>query len=79
VTQICTLLSRDGHIVIIALYIDDMLFTSSSTNLIISTKCLLETNFEMSDIGDGTIVLYLKAECIHVPQGIFMPQRGYYK
>jgi hypothetical protein len=61
----------------LALYVDDILITGSSSSLIFSTKALLEATFEMSEIGDGTVALYLKAECIHVANGIFMSQRGY--
>ena len=63
--------------VILALYVDDILLTGSSIELILSTKSVLETTFEMSEIGDGTIALYLQVECICIPQGIFMSQRGY--
>jgi hypothetical protein len=70
-------LIQGDHIIILALYVDDMLLTGSSTALIMSTKKLLEENFEMSDIGDGTVAMYLKAECINLPTGIFMTQRGY--
>jgi hypothetical protein len=59
--------------------VDDILLTGSCSDLIFSTKNLLEATFEMSDIGDGTVALYLKAECVQVPAGIFMSQRGYYK
>jgi hypothetical protein len=66
-------------LIIIALYVDDILLTSSSTELIFSTKDFLEQTFEMSDIGDGTVALYLKAECIQVPDRIYISQRGYCK
>jgi hypothetical protein len=59
--------------------VDDILLIGSSIDFIFSTKDLLEQTFEMSDIGDGTVALYLKAECVQVPKGIFMLQRGYCK
>jgi hypothetical protein len=70
---------KTGHVIIIALYVDDLLITGSSLDLILSIKRQLETTFEMSDMGDGTVALYLKAECVQVPKGIFMTQRGYCK
>ena len=66
-----------GHdIVLLALYVDDILLTGSSSQLCSSTKPLLETNFEMSD---GLVTLYLKAELLQVLSGVFIPQKGYCK
>ena len=56
---------------------DVIFLTSTSIDLILAIKRLLKTTFEMSEIGDRIVALYLQAECVHVPQGIFMSQRGY--
>jgi hypothetical protein len=69
----------NSDVVLLALYIDDILLTGSSSDLILSIKCQLEIHFEMSDMGDGTVALYLKVELVQVPSGIFMTQRGYCK
>jgi hypothetical protein len=69
--------STETTIILIALYVDDILLTGSSTSAITTVKDRLESSFEMSELSDGTIVLYLKAELVQVPSGIFMTQRGY--
>jgi hypothetical protein len=33
----------------------------------------------MSEFGEGNIIVYLKAELVHIPDGIFMTQRCYVK
>jgi hypothetical protein len=33
----------------------------------------------MSELGEGDLILFLKAECIKVPSGIFLTQRAYAK
>ena len=69
-----------GHdIVLLALYVDDILLTGSSSQLCSSIKSLLETNFEMSEMSDGSVTLYLKAELLQVSSGVFIIQRGYCK
>jgi hypothetical protein len=73
------ILQQLQDLIIIALYVDDLLLIGSSVDSILSVKQKLETTFEMSDIGDGTMALYLKAEIIEVPKGIFMTQWGYCK
>ena len=40
-------------------------------------KAQLEDMFEKSELGEGNVTLYLNAEFIQTPHGIFLTQRGY--
>jgi hypothetical protein len=69
---------RQGEkILLLALYVDDLLFTSNCDKWINWFKQQLESRFEMSELNEGEITLYLKAESVQVPDGIFLTQRGY--
>jgi hypothetical protein len=71
-------IAREGHkILVLALYVDDLLFTSNCPTWINWFKEQLESQFEMSDLGEGDLTLFLKAECIKVQSGIFLTQRAY--
>uniref|UniRef100_A0AAV1VCX2 Reverse transcriptase Ty1/copia-type domain-containing protein n=1 Tax=Peronospora matthiolae TaxID=2874970 RepID=A0AAV1VCX2_9STRA len=47
----------DGHCVLVLVYVDDVLVTGSSLELIAQTKADLKTRFEMTDSGKCTFVL----------------------
>ena len=47
----------DGHCVLLLVYVDDVLVTGSSTELIACTKSDLKTRFEMTDSGKCAFVL----------------------
>ena len=47
----------DGHCVLVLVYVDDVLVTGSSLELIAQTKSDLKTRFEMTDSGKCTFVL----------------------
>ncbi|CAI5732010.1 unnamed protein product [Peronospora farinosa] len=47
----------DGHCVLLLVYVDDVLVTGSSTELIARTKSDLKTRFEMTDSGKCAFVL----------------------
>uniref|UniRef100_A0AAV1UWJ1 Integrase catalytic domain-containing protein n=1 Tax=Peronospora matthiolae TaxID=2874970 RepID=A0AAV1UWJ1_9STRA len=50
----------DGHCVLVLVYVDDVLVTGSSLELIAQTKADLKTRFEMTDSGKCTFVLGIK-------------------
>ena len=52
--------TADGYCVLLLVYVDDVLVTGSSTNLIESTKSDLKTRFEMTDSGKCAFVLGIK-------------------
>ncbi|KAG2766057.1 hypothetical protein Pcac1_g22650 [Phytophthora cactorum] len=47
----------DGHCVLVLVYVDDVLITGSSPELIARTKTDLKTRFEMTDSGKCVFVL----------------------
>jgi hypothetical protein len=65
-----------NDLILLVFYVNDILFIGSLVKLIFSIKAILETTFEMNTLGNGSIVLYLKAQLVQVPQGIFMTQRS---
>jgi hypothetical protein len=68
---------KEDKILLLALYVDDLLFTGNCDKWIDWFKHQLESRFKMSELNEGEITLYLKAESIQVPEGIFLTQRGY--
>jgi hypothetical protein len=69
---------KDGHkILVLALYVNNLLFTGNCTTWINQFKSQLESQFEMSELGEDNLILFLKAECIKVRDGIFFTQHAY--
>ncbi|KAG2810941.1 Retrovirus-related Pol polyprotein from transposon TNT 1-94 [Phytophthora cactorum] len=66
----------DGHCVLVLVYVDDVLITGSSPELISRTKNDLKTRFEMTDSGKCVFVLGI--ELVDGPDGsVTMCQRRY--
>uniref|UniRef100_A0AAV1ULP4 Reverse transcriptase Ty1/copia-type domain-containing protein n=1 Tax=Peronospora matthiolae TaxID=2874970 RepID=A0AAV1ULP4_9STRA len=66
----------DGHCVLVLVYVDDVLVTGSSLELIAQTKADLKTRFEMTDSGKCTFVLAI--ELVDESDGsVTMCQRRY--
>uniref|UniRef100_A0AAV1VCK0 Reverse transcriptase Ty1/copia-type domain-containing protein n=1 Tax=Peronospora matthiolae TaxID=2874970 RepID=A0AAV1VCK0_9STRA len=66
----------DGHCVLVLVYVDDVLVTGSSLELIAQTKADLKTRFEMTDSGKCTFVLGI--ELVDESDGsVTMCQRRY--
>ncbi|KAH7460339.1 Retrovirus-related Pol polyprotein from transposon TNT 1-94 [Phytophthora ramorum] len=66
----------DGHCVLVLVYVDDVLITGSSLELIARTKTDLKTRFEMTDSGKCAFVLGI--ELVDGPDGsVTMCQRRY--
>lgn len=49
--------TEQGHLLVVAVYVDDLLVTSSSLDMIVSFKKGMATRFEMSDLG--RLIYYL--------------------
>ncbi|KAG3124796.1 hypothetical protein PC128_g27433 [Phytophthora cactorum] len=66
----------DGHCVLVLVYVDDVLITGSSPELIARTKTDLKTRFEMTDSGKCAFVLGI--ELVDGPDGsVTMCQQRY--
>jgi len=61
--QCIYLKTSDSHFIIFLLYVDDILFTSNNVELLTTTKCMLNSHFNMKDLGDASIVLGIQIFC----------------
>jgi hypothetical protein len=48
---------KNGKYIFLILYVDDILLASSDMNLLIETKKILSSNFDMKDLGEASFVL----------------------
>lgn len=62
-------------IVVILIYVDDILLTESSPQLIEEAKQVLKDNFKIKDLG--SLRFFLGIEFSNNTEGIFMHQRKY--
>lgn len=70
-------LNKDGHLLLVALYVDDVLITGSKIELIDEFKRNMSTKFKMSDFG--LLTYYLSIEVLQYSGGILIKQEGYAK
>jgi hypothetical protein len=66
---------KNGEIIILMVYVDDLFITGSCDKLITSVKDFLHRTFSMTDLGH--ISRYLGVSFEQLPQGIFIHQRDY--
>ena len=52
--------SNGDYMLVVALYVDDILFISKGKGLIVELKYQLLTEFEMKDIGASSYILGMK-------------------
>jgi hypothetical protein len=48
---------KNGKFIFLILYVDDILLASSDVNLLLETKKLLSSNFDMKDLGEASFIL----------------------
>ena len=58
--------------VVICLYVDDMVIVGSDDKMIISTKNMLNSRFDMKDMGLGDVILGIKI--IRTLDGLMLSQ-----
>nr|XP_016473779.1 PREDICTED: uncharacterized mitochondrial protein AtMg00810-like [Nicotiana tabacum] len=66
---------REGCIVIILIYVDDLLITGSDKDLIDGAKQTLHNNFKVKDLGE--LKYFLGIKVLRSKQGILLNQRKY--
>lgn len=66
---------RDANILIVSLYVDDLIVTGNTPQLIESFKQSMMNTFEMSDLG--LMQFFLEIEVCQEENGIFISQRKY--
>ena len=55
--------------IFLVLYVDDILLVTNDTNLLVETKQLLFSRFDMKDLGESSYVLGIQILC-HRPSDI---------
>lgn len=66
----------DGHMVLIALYVDDLLISSSSIGVMRKVKEILESEFQMKDLGEVSTVLIFNIEINENKESVRIPQKS---
>ncbi|KAM2718779.1 hypothetical protein EV1_030652 [Malus domestica] len=66
---------KDGDILIVCLYVDDLIFTGSNPSMFEEFKKVMTKEFEMTDIG--LMAYYLGIEVKQSEEGIFISQESY--
>lgn len=66
---------KQGHLLVVAVYVDDLLLTGSSLDLILEFKQDMATRFEMSDLG--RLSYYLGIEVTQQEGSIVLSQERY--
>jgi len=51
---------KSGKFIFLILYVDDILLASSDVSLLLETKKLLSSNFDMKDLGEASFVLRIE-------------------
>ncbi|XP_057452738.1 uncharacterized mitochondrial protein AtMg00810-like [Lotus japonicus] len=67
--------SKSTGMIIVCLYVDDLLVTGSIEAEIVKFKEKMQSEFEMSDMGE--LSFFLGIEFLRTEQGIFISQRKY--
>ena len=70
-------LRKDGSLLLVAVYVDDLLITGSQVEMINEFKRDMSSKFEMSDLG--LLTYYLGIEVLQYDGGISLRQEGYAK
>ncbi|KAM0009035.1 putative RNA-directed DNA polymerase [Helianthus debilis subsp. tardiflorus] len=65
----------DGHLLIVQIYVDDIIFGSTNEKLCKDFEHVMKQKFEMSSMGEIKFFLGLQVE--QLPEGIFIHQKKY--
>lgn len=68
-------LTRGADFIVLLVYVDDVILTSTSVPLIEDVKAFLHVEFQIKDLGD--LSFFLGLEVTKVPEGLFLNQRKY--
>jgi hypothetical protein len=72
-------LRRDGLVIFVALYVDDLLLLSNSLSELISLKQELAKKFEMKDLGEAQFILGIQIERDRSAHTLSQSQQSYIK
>ena len=74
----CIYLKTSGsNFIILVLYVDDILLASSCIDLLLETKQLLSSHFDMKDLGDASVVLGIQIHRDRSRGILGLSQKGY--
>ncbi|KAM2808794.1 hypothetical protein PS2_043635 [Malus domestica] len=68
---------KGSNFIFLILYVDDILLASSDLQLLVETKKLLSTNFEMKDLGEAHYVLGIEIVRDRQKKLLGLSQKGY--
>ena len=66
-----------SNFIVLVLYVDDILLASSCVKLLNETKQVLNTHFDMKDLGDAFFVLGIQIHHDRSKGILGLSQRGY--
>ena len=75
VSPLSTLRQKNGNVLIVVLYVDDLIFTGNDKALIGQFKEAMKSEFEMTDLG--LLKYFLGIEVKQMHDGIFISQEKY--
>ncbi|GAA0156760.1 hypothetical protein LIER_38340 [Lithospermum erythrorhizon] len=67
--------NKEGKIIIVSVYVDDLIYTSDDEKLIAEFKMSMLKEFDMTDIGNMSY--FLGSEVKQSEKGVFISQRQY--
>lgn len=74
----CVYMKREnGHVTLVALYVDDLLIASSNMNVLLDTKHKLQTSFKMKDLGESKMILGIEIFRDRPRKSLFICQDRY--
>lgn len=66
---------REGKVLIVSVYVDDLLFTGNDDKMLEEFKCSMKKEFDMTDLGK--MRYFLRIEVMQRDDGIFIFQKKY--
>lgn len=70
-----TKVSKQGKLLVISLYVDDLIFAGDDENMVVEFKQSMMNEFDMTDLGK--MRFFLGIEVLQLSEGIFIHQRKY--
>ena len=68
---------NDSHFIIFVLYVDDILLTSNSIELVTETIFMLNNHFDMKYLGDAYVVMGIQVFCDRSRDILGLSKKGY--
>ena len=69
--------AKDGSLLLLILYVDDMLLASTNINELAALKAKLNNSFDMKDLGDASHILGMRIERDRDKKMLYLSQTEY--